>query len=79
MDAKKCDACGALYEIYNGHALFPKTCKANSLKFINSDTGAYGEYDKMNICPDCMAKVVSVLFPESNENDENKDNRRGHE
>ena len=74
MNAKKCDACGALYEIYNGRALFPKTCKANSLKFINSGAGGYGEYDKMDICPDCMAKVVSVLFPESNEN---KDNRRG--
>lgn len=66
MNAKKCDACGALYEIYNGRALFPKTCKANSLKFINnSDTGGYREHDKMDICPDCMTEIISILFPES--------------
>lgn len=73
MNAKKCDACGTLYEMYNGQRLFPKTCKANSIKFINFN-GSYVDHSRMDICPDCMAKVVSVLFPESNEN---KDNRRG--
>ena len=67
MDAKKCDACGKLYEVYDGRKLFPKKGESNTIQFINDALFEFRARKSFDVCPDCMAKVVSILFPERND------------
>lgn len=55
-DAKKCDRCERLYEIYDGIPVTEKGLKYNVLKLSNNSI--YRTYD---LCPTCMTQVIAFL------------------
>ncbi len=62
MNAKKCDRCKKLYELYNGG---PEYDFSNAIQTIN-----IGEDEKnvihreFELCPDCMSKLIQYLYNE---------------
>ena len=62
MLAKKCDRCGKYYELYkdnyghNGVAL----TSHDRFECLNPN------YDKYDLCPECMEKVIEFLKGEEN-------------
>ena len=58
-DAKKCDRCDKLYEIYDG---IPITAMGTGLKYSKLQLVA-GESitKKYDLCPTCMTQVVAFL------------------
>ena len=57
MNAKKCDACGKLYEHYG-----KKTDDYNAvvLVMVNNSNSVRGRKD-YDLCPECMKKVLEIL------------------
>lgn len=63
--AKKCDACGKLYEVYNSAN---NKKKPNEFRLVNVDsTGRYYEHCTIDLCPECMDKVMDILNRKEND------------
>ena len=60
-NAKKCDRCDRLYEIYDGIPVTEKGFKYNIARVIGAES-IHRTYD---LCPDCMIKLISFLNNES--------------
>lgn len=57
--ARKCDACGKLFEAYN---ISENQKKPSGIRLLNIDyEGKYYQHKPIDLCPDCMAKVMYVL------------------
>lgn len=69
-DAKKCDRCGALYELSDGDDV-PSYCgrKIRKLAICNGtfDRGLITDYD---LCPSCAKATMSFLFYKKEEENE---------
>lgn len=67
MQAKKCDRCGTLYEIYNTKS---DRKKCNGLQLLNIDGNqkywSQGVYD---LCPECMEGLMRWLYAIKNGRD----------
>lgn len=62
MTAKKCDRCGAYYELYG---VKDNAAKCNEFMMLNIDNaGRYYKHDKIDLCPDCMAKLYEFMKKE---------------
>lgn len=57
MNAKKCDACGKLYEHYGKN--FKEHNSIDSYHI--SARGLEGEHVDYDLCPECMKKVLAIL------------------
>lgn len=59
MFAKKCDRCGALFEIYNtkNNAAKPNGYMALSI----DEKGQYWSYQPKDLCPMCMDKFLNFM------------------
>lgn len=55
-DAKKCDRCNRLYEIYDGIPVNERGFKYNVLQLYNGSV--HRTYD---LCPTCMTQVIAFL------------------
>lgn len=65
-NAKKCDACGKLYEIYGvddlSFAIFHGVNKPNAIDLMCIDEAGDGNcIEELELCPECMEKVQSLL------------------
>lgn len=59
MNARKCDACGKLYEAYN---YANSSSKPSGIRLLNiSPSGEYFQHRALDLCEDCMNKVISVF------------------
>ena len=59
MNAKKCDACGTLHEIYNTKR---NSSEPNSLSLMNTDeNNRYFSHSRIDLCPNCMGKIMEIL------------------
>ena len=59
--AKKCDACGRYYELYNVKKSAEET---NGIMFVNLDSeNKYFSHTAFDLCPDCM-KAMREKFKE---------------
>lgn len=57
MNAKKCDACGKLYEHYG-----KKLGEYNTLVlYLANIRGLEQDHKKYDLCPECMEKVMEIL------------------
>ena len=56
-DAKKCDRCDRLYEIYDGIPVIERGFKYRTLQLVAGDT-IHKTYD---LCPTCMTQVIAFL------------------
>lgn len=56
-EAKKCDRCGKLYEIYVGIPLVSGGNKYHAVKFANFGCSTAW----LDLCPDCMKKLVIFM------------------
>lgn len=58
-NAKKCDICGRLYELYNCKtpAKYPNYIELNS-ESVNGSARGVREYDT---CPECMYQILSLI------------------
>lgn len=65
-NAKKCDRCNRLYEIYDGIPVTEKGFKYNVLQLHNSSV--HKTYD---LCPDCMGRIVAFLITNDGRSCEN--------
>lgn len=65
-NAKKCDRCGVLYEIYNGIKIERGGNSFNWLRLFTTHGVAYREFE---LCPECMTKLVGFLKGEEVSND----------
>lgn len=62
MTAKKCDRCGAYYELY-GVKNDAQNC--NGFMMLNIDKeDMYCKHEKIDLCPDCMAKLYEFMKKE---------------
>lgn len=62
MTAKKCDRCGAYYELYG---IEENAAKCNGFMMLNIDNaGRYYRHGKIDLCPDCMAKLYEFMKKE---------------
>lgn len=55
-EAKKCDRCGNLYELYDG-VLFKDSRKYHAVKFASFNCSSAW----LDLCPDCMKKLVIFM------------------
>lgn len=59
MIARKCDACGKLYELYN---MKDSTTRINGIMTLNIDIdGAYNYHGPYDLCPECSKKIIDML------------------
>ena len=59
-DAKKCDRCGALYDIYDGITFITNGWEYNHMAiFTNSSVSK-----TFDLCPNCMGKLIDFLKDE---------------
>jgi len=65
-NAKKCDRCCSLYELYEGIDFGKDEYKYNWLRLFTTHGAAYKTYD---LCPTCMTKVVAFLNNKEAESD----------
>ena len=56
-DAKKCDRCDRLYEIYDGIPVTEKGFKYRQLRLVAGDS-ICKTYD---LCPTCMTQIIAFL------------------
>lgn len=56
MNAKKCDRCGKLYELYDGIKFQPTSNSYYIVRFENALIGR--DFD---MCPDCMKKIIEFM------------------
>ena len=64
--AKKCDCCGALYDYYTrnsaeGCAVISKTFNGIQLVRVGCCKDTVPESGPIDLCPDCMGKVLEAL------------------
>lgn len=60
MFAKKCDRCGALFEIYNTK---DNEAKPNGYMLVNIDArGEYWKHNVRDLCPACMGRLQAFLL-----------------
>lgn len=60
---RKCDACKAVYDVYNGTAIDKDYGRHNSIMLANvySHEPDYDYTNPIDLCPDCMHKVINIL------------------
>lgn len=57
--ARKCDACGKLFETYN---ISKNRKKPSGIRLLNIDSnGNFYQHDRIDLCPECMSKVMDIL------------------
>nr|DAN18126.1 MAG TPA: Peroxide operon regulator stress regulator, DNA binding.75A [Caudoviricetes sp.] len=60
MQAKKCDRCGKLYELYNTESN-GKKCNGFLLLNIDADQKYYAQ-NMYDMCPECMEALMKWLY-----------------
>ena len=58
MNAKKCDRCNKFYEKYTGYV---ELGLSNMVRLMSDGEHACAPTVDFDLCPECMAKVVSFL------------------
>lgn len=57
--ARKCDACGKLYSAYN---YTENQKKPSGICLLNIDhNGKFYRHSSIDLCPECMSKVMDIL------------------
>lgn len=63
--ARKCDACGCLYEQYDGNVVFKNRDKkgmANAIILIDrDDENKYWSRGVVDLCQSCMSRILDDL------------------
>lgn len=62
--ARKCDACGKLYDGYKGCIASKRNY--NGIKLCYTEPGGVNilyESARMDLCPDCMQKLIELITP----------------
>ena len=59
MQARKCDRCGKLYEIYNGLEVVKGGDIYNTVRLEKENIANI--YKKLDLCPECMEKLVNFI------------------
>lgn len=57
-NAKKCDRCGKLYELYDGYEVVKGGNMYNTLGLFNHWDSAIQSYD---LCPECMESLIKWI------------------
>jgi hypothetical protein len=63
-NAKKCDRCGKLYELYDGCKVQKGGHSYNKVAFLRSWNDPCKEYD---LCPECMELLIKWMKEDSND------------
>lgn len=57
--ARKCDACGKFYEVYN---IVENRKKPSGIRLLNIDhEGKFYQHEPIDLCPDCMNSIMYIL------------------
>lgn len=68
MTAKKCDRCGAYYELYG---VWNNAKKCNAIMPVNIDgQGKYYQHNPYDLCPECMAALYEFMQKGGNLNEQ---------
>lgn len=63
--AKKCDACGKLYEHYTtSYEELGKGVDVNGIDFVHiyeNGGGAWSSYIRFDLCPECMKAITTLI------------------
>lgn len=67
MQAKKCDRCEKLYEVYHKQ----RKCRIfNGVALVNVNNVATILDPAIDLCPECMTEFISWLYAEKNKKEE---------
>ena len=68
MLARKCDRCGAFYEMYGGGSVLDNNIQANAIRFIDVDKkGRVIKRATFDLCPKCMELMQRFIKNEIEE------------